>query len=63
MNKITLKKYIETIGMNKSADLFDCSLHTIRAWRWGHRQPGVDKARIIIEKTNYVLDFESIYYR
>ena len=63
MNKITLKKYIEFIGNKEAASLFNCSIHSIKAWRYGHRQPSVDQARIIMEKTNHILDFESIYYR
>ena len=59
--KITLKKYIEFIGNNKAAELFDCSLHSVKAWRYGHRQPSVDQAKMIIKVSNGVLDYEAIY--
>ena len=61
VKRYTLKEYIEFIGMKEAAVKFDCSLHTIRAWRWGHRQPSVDQAKAIIRASEGKLDFESIY--
>ena len=60
---ITLKKYIEAVGNWYAAELFDCSIHSIKAWRYGHRQPSVDQAKLMIQKTNGILSYESIYGR
>ncbi len=58
---IPLKKYIEAVGMRHAAELFNCSIHSIKAWRYGHRQPSVDQAKLMIQKTNGILSYESIY--
>ena len=61
MKKIKFKEYIKSYGMEKAAKRFGVSLSTIRAWRYGCRQPSVSRAKKIIIASNYQLDFESIY--
>tara|TARA_B100001115_G_C15761206_1_gene372923 strand:- start:338 stop:541 length:204 start_codon:yes stop_codon:yes gene_type:complete len=61
MKKMKFKEYIKSYGMEKAAKRFGVSLSTIRAWRWGYRQPSVSRAKKIIIASNYQLDFESIY--
>ena len=61
VEQYTLKKYIEFIGTEAAADLFECKPSTIKAYRYGKRQPSIEQAKIIIKKTGGKLDFESIY--
>ena len=61
VKRYTLKEYIEFLGVKESAKLFDCSAHTIKAWRYGHRQPSIKQAKVIIQAAQGKLDFESIY--
>ncbi len=61
MKKLNLKKYIEILGNREAAKRFNCSIATAKAWRYGYRQPSVKKAKLIMQSTNYVLDFDSIY--
>ena len=56
-----LKQYIEFIGMEDAADKFECSIASVKAWRYGYREPSVHQARKIIKASNGRLDFESIY--
>ena len=39
----------------------DVSIETIRSWRYGNRQPSVNKAKKLIKLTGHALDWESIY--
>ena len=61
VERYTLKQYIEFIGTEAAADLFECKPSTIKAYRYGKRQPSIEQAKIIIKKTGGKLDFESIY--
>ena len=61
VKRYSLKQYIEFIGNKEAASLFNCSIHSIKAWRYGHRQPSVDQAKLIIRASEGKLDFESIY--
>ena len=61
VKRYTLKEYIEFQGMERCTELFNCSIHSIKAWRYGHRQPSVDQAKLIIRASEGKLDFESIY--
>ena len=61
MKRYSLKQYIEFIGMPKAADLFGCSEASIKAWRYGYRQPSINQAKKIIQQSDGKLDFESIY--
>ena len=57
----TLKEYIEFLGTDAAAELFGCPVATVKSWRYGHRQPTVKQAKLIIKATGGKLDFESIY--
>ena len=57
----SLKQYIEFIGMPEAANLFGCSEASIKAWRYGYRQPSINQAKKIIQSSDGKLDFESIY--
>lgn len=61
VKRYTLKEYIEFVGNKEASELFACSIHTIKSWRYGHRQPSVDQAKAIIKASQGKLDFESIY--
>ena len=61
VQRITLKKYIEFIGTEPAAELFDCSAASTKAWRYGLRQPSIKQAKKIIRASGGKLDFESIY--
>jgi|TARA_R100000149_G_C5871095_1_gene135074 hypothetical protein len=61
VQRYTLKQYIEFLGMKDAAEKFDCSIASVKAWRYGYRQPSVDQAKKIIRASNGRLDFESIY--
>ena len=61
MKKTTLRQYIEFVGIEPAAKLFDCSAASTRAWRYGNRQPSIKQAKKIILVTQGKLDFESIF--
>ena len=61
VQRITLKKYIEFIGTEPAAELFDCSTASTKAWRYGLRQPSIKQAKKIIKASGVKLDFESIF--
>ena len=61
VQRITLKKYIEFIGTDPAAELFDCSSASTKAWRYGLRQPSIKQAKKIIKASGDKLDFESIF--
>ena len=61
VKRVTLSKYIEFIGIDTAAKLFDCSPHTVKAWRYGNRQPSTEQAKNIIMASEGKLDFFSIY--
>ena len=61
VRRITLKKYIEFIGTDPAAELFDCSSASTKAWRYGLRQPSIKQAKKIIKASGGKLDFESIF--
>ena len=61
MQRYTLKQYIEFVGENAAAKLFNCQPSTIKAYRYGKRSPSIEQAKVIIRNTGGKLDFESIY--
>tara|TARA_R100001460_G_scaffold46109_1_gene83548 strand:- start:1028 stop:1366 length:339 start_codon:yes stop_codon:yes gene_type:complete len=61
VQRYTLKEYIEFLGEESAAKLFDCQPSTIKAYRYGKRRPSIEQAKIIIRNTGGKLDFESIY--
>ena len=60
-NKLNLKEWISFWGIEEISNLFNVSIHTVIAWKYGHRQPSVKQAKIIIHQTKGRLDYESIY--
>ena len=61
MQGITLKQWIEFLGMPKAANELSVSEATIKSWRYGYRQPSINKAKRIIKVTEGMLNYESIY--
>jgi len=61
VQRYTLKQYIEFVGENAAAKLFNCQPSTIKAYRYGKRSPSIEQAKVIIRNTGGKLDFESIY--
>ena len=55
----TLVDYINMSGVKEVATRFDVSVHTVRSWKYGNRQPWIDQAKQIMRDTN--LTWESIY--
>ena len=58
---MNLQKFIEEIGDDAAADLFDIKPRTAAAYRRGERQPPPKKAEEFCEKANGRLDMGSIY--
>ena len=59
--KITLEDFIIFIGISTAAKLFECSEHTVKAWRYGNRRPSIEQAKKIIKATDGKLDIWSIF--
>ena len=57
----SLKDYIEFLGVKESAETFDCSEASIKAWRYGYRNPSIKQAHQIIKATEGKLTYESIF--
>jgi hypothetical protein len=53
--------YISFLGDRKAAEDWDVSIHTVRSWRYGNRQPSIRQAKEIIKATEGRLNFESFY--
>ena len=45
VRRITLKEYIEFVGIEPAAELFGCSAASTKAWRYGIRQPSIKQAK------------------
>ena len=56
-----LKDYIKKRGEDNLAKDLGVSVDTVKAWRYGNRQPSVNQAKKIIKMTNYALGWENIY--
>ena len=61
VERYTLPQYIKFLGHAKAAEILNCSVSTIKAWRYGYRLPSIPQAKNIIRATEGRLDFESIY--
>jgi|TARA_R110000803_G_scaffold51604_2_gene106529 hypothetical protein len=61
VKRMTLKSYIEFVGIEPASKLFGCSAASARAWRYGNRQPSIDQAKKIIKASDGKLDFEAIF--
>ena len=53
--------YISFLGDRKAAEDWGVSIHTVRSWRYGNRQPSIRQAKEIIKATEGRLNFESFY--
>ena len=51
VQRYTLKEYIEFIGEQSAAKLFDCQPSTIKAYRYGKRSPSLTKQKLLIRNT------------
>ena len=49
--------------MKEAAEKFGCSEASVKAWRYGYRQPSIKQTHAIIKATEGRLDYESIYGR
>ena len=56
-----LKDYIKKRGEDNLAKDLGVSVDTVKAWRYGNRQPSVNQAKKIIKMTGYALGWENIY--
>jgi len=61
LKRITLKEWIEFLGMPRAANECNVSTATIKAWRYGYRRPSIEKAKEIIAASEGRLDYESIF--
>jgi hypothetical protein len=59
--QITLSEYIQTVGIDEVARLISTSPSTVKAWRYYTRTPRVKQAKILIQISNGILNWESIY--
>ena len=59
MNK--LQEYIKNRGRENVAETCDVSVHAVRSWYYGTRQPTVKQAKKIMLVTNQALTWEDIY--
>ena len=58
---ISLSEFINLIGTDLAADLFEVSADTVKSYKYGYRQPSLKVAKRIMRITNGRLNFESIY--
>ena len=56
-----LKDYIKKRGEDNLAKDLGVSVDTIKSWRYGNRQPSVNKAKKLIKMTGHALGWENIY--
>jgi hypothetical protein len=53
---MNLKEFIEQMGDEKAAKLFEVKPRTVMSWRLGDRVPRPKQARIITERSPVTLD-------
>lgn len=61
VKSMTLREWIEFYGMKASAELFNVSESTVKAWRYGYRLPSIKQAQKIIQATDGKIGYESMY--
>ena len=59
--KLTLSEYIQVVGIDEVANEIGASFSTVKAWRYYSRVPRVKQAKILIQISNGILNWESIY--
>ena len=52
---MNLKQYIEKRGEESLAKELDVSIDTIRSWRYGNRQPSVNKQKNLLSSPDMLL--------
>lgn len=60
-HKMTLKTYIDFVGNEIAAKLFNVKIRTIVSWKRGDRSPRLEKAKEIIKATKGKVTMEGIY--
>ena len=58
---MNLSDYIKAKGEDEAARLFRVSIHTIKSWRYGQRNPRPDKANEIVATTGGEVSLSGIY--
>ena len=61
VKRMTLKSYIEFIGIEPASKYLAVQPHQLEPWRYGNRQPSIDQAKKIIKASDGKLDFEAIF--
>jgi hypothetical protein len=56
-----LKNYIELLGDEVAAQLFEVKPRTTASWRRGERLPRPSQALVIVERTNGKVSLKDIY--
>lgn len=59
--RMNLPSYIEKVGDEVAAGLFEAEVRTVQSWRRRERVPRPAKAREIVFKTNGEVSFAEIY--
>lgn len=54
-----LSEYIQQVGDDEAARLFEVKRRTVQAWRRGERTPRREQAHVIVERSP--VTFEGIY--
>lgn len=57
----TLPEFIEEVGIDEAARLFEIKPRTAESWKRRERYPRTSKAGEIIEATDGVVDYAGIY--
>ena len=58
---MTFREYIKNIGEKNIAEICNVSVHAVRSWYYGTRQPTVKQAKKIMMVTNQALTWEDFY--
>lgn len=58
---LTLPEFIERIGDEAAATLFEAKLRTVQSWRRRERFPRAEQARIIVQRAAGEVDYEGIF--
>ena len=61
MAVMRLSEYIEKIGRNKAAEVFEVTPGAISHWLTGTRRPSHKAAQLIVERTHGLVTFDGIY--
>tara|TARA_B100000123_G_scaffold72553_1_gene51956 strand:- start:338 stop:559 length:222 start_codon:yes stop_codon:yes gene_type:complete len=58
---MTFREYIKNRGEKNIAEICNVSVHAVRSWYYGTRQPTVKQAKKIMMVTNQALTWEDFY--